>query len=241
MFRKIILFVFFLVIFTSAFNAFGQVQSQTLTTPAQLSTPTIEQIKSKNGPMSDTPTDKTFFTKTLRKNSKGEEVENLQISLSQFSDIYPQGIISGYFGPLTELAVKKFQKKYEIEQVGVVGPKTRTILNQGFDRLLKDEIKTPVPTKTEIAAAGLPPPSDEEKILALRKTDTPVKITEAPQVKDEEKNLTSTKIIPPTSTPIVSGKKTDAGKAAAIAGQASPPPPAEPESKLEPKKIISPL
>ena len=37
---------------------------------------------------------------------------------------------TGYFGSLTEKAVKKFQKKYGIEQVGIVGPKTRAQLHK---------------------------------------------------------------------------------------------------------------
>ncbi len=108
--------------------------------------------------------DQTFFSKILKRGSLGEEVKNLQIFLSQFSDIYPQGIISGYFGPLTETAVKKFQKKYGLEQVGIIGPKTRAILNRGLTRLIKDEARTPVPTKTENLAesTGPPPPAAPE-------------------------------------------------------------------------------
>ncbi len=37
--------------------------------------------------------------------------------------------MSGYFGALTEKAVKKFQAKYGIEAIGIVGPLTRTKLN----------------------------------------------------------------------------------------------------------------
>ena len=102
--------------------------------------------------------DQTFFTTTLKRGSGGEEVKNLQIFLSQFSDIYPQRIVSGYFGPLTDAAVKKFQKKYSLEQVGIVGPKTRSILNRGFSRLLKDEVKTPPPVQGGAAGSTGPPP-----------------------------------------------------------------------------------
>ena len=48
--------------------------------------------------------------------------------------LYPEGIVSGYFGVLTERAVGRFQKRYGIARpgesgYGQVGPKTRAKLN----------------------------------------------------------------------------------------------------------------
>jgi len=48
----------------------------------------------------------------------------------QGADIYPQGIISGYFGSLTKTAVIKFQEKYGISTTGYVGVLTREKINQ---------------------------------------------------------------------------------------------------------------
>lgn len=70
------------------------------------------------------------FTKTLVRGMTGDEVKQLQEFLKQFSDIYPEGLVTGYFGPLTEAAVKRLQEKQNIEPVGIVGPKTRTKLNE---------------------------------------------------------------------------------------------------------------
>ncbi|KPJ56029.1 hypothetical protein AMJ49_05910, partial [Parcubacteria bacterium DG_74_2] len=42
----------------------------------------------------------------------------------------PEGLVTGYFGPLTKNAVKRFQKIAGIEQVGVVGPKTSARINE---------------------------------------------------------------------------------------------------------------
>src|SRR3989344_3533175 len=70
------------------------------------------------------------FTKILRLGVRGDEVTQLQEFLKQFPDIYPQGLVTGYFGPLTESAVKKFQEKNKIESIGVVGPKTISKLNE---------------------------------------------------------------------------------------------------------------
>lgn len=69
------------------------------------------------------------FSQILRRGSSGLQVRSLQEFLKTMPDVYPEGLVSGYFGTLTEKAVKRFQGKYGIEQVGVVGPKTRTKLN----------------------------------------------------------------------------------------------------------------
>lgn len=53
---------------------------------------------------------------TLKKGSKGEEVKVLQSILHLHTD--------GIFGPLTEEAVRQFQKEHNLVQDGVVGPKT---------------------------------------------------------------------------------------------------------------------
>ncbi len=95
-----------------------------------------EQVKNLQAEVSSTKTEleavktELKFTKALRLGATGDEVKQLQEFLKQFPDIYPQGLISGYFGPLTEAAVRKFQEKQGIESVGVVGPKTLSKLNE---------------------------------------------------------------------------------------------------------------
>ncbi len=83
-------------------------------------------------------TAKFLFTGILRKGSKGAQVTALQEFLKKDSLIYPEGIVSGYFGPATERAIQRFQKKYGIVSsgssnttgFGMVGPKTRIKLNE---------------------------------------------------------------------------------------------------------------
>ncbi|MBN2093904.1 MAG: peptidoglycan-binding protein [Candidatus Zambryskibacteria bacterium] len=69
------------------------------------------------------------LTKSLSLGMSNEEVEELQKVLASDPTIYPEGLVTGYFGPLTEKAVKKFQQKYGIEQIGIVGPQTRSALH----------------------------------------------------------------------------------------------------------------
>lgn len=67
------------------------------------------------------------------------EVRCLQKFLkSQGSEIYPQGLITGYFGPMTKAAVIRFQEKYGDEILkpiglekgtGIFGPATRAKIN----------------------------------------------------------------------------------------------------------------
>lgn len=69
------------------------------------------------------------FSITLKRGSTNQDVLRLQEFLKTMPVVYPEGLVTGYFGPLTEKAIKRFQAKYGIEQVGIVGPKTRAQLN----------------------------------------------------------------------------------------------------------------
>ena len=74
------------------------------------------------------------FIKPLYLGLENEDVRNLQKVLSQYPDIYPEALITGYFGQLTKQAVQRLQIKYNIANqsdsaYGYVGPKTRKVLN----------------------------------------------------------------------------------------------------------------
>lgn len=70
------------------------------------------------------------LTAKLQTGSSGENVRLLQQLLATDATIYPEGMITGFFGPLTESAVKRFQSKLKLEQVGVVGPQTLARINE---------------------------------------------------------------------------------------------------------------
>jgi len=73
-----------------------------------------------------------IFTLTLKKGNQGSEVLNLQRALMLDSTVSPLGSITGYFGEITEKAVKDFQRRYDIRITGQVGPLTRDKLNELF-------------------------------------------------------------------------------------------------------------
>jgi peptidoglycan hydrolase-like protein with peptidoglycan-binding domain len=68
--------------------------------------------------------------KHLRVGMSGDDVKTLQELLATDHDIYPEGLITGHFGKLTEKAVRKLQKKLCIDQVGQVGPQTMRRINE---------------------------------------------------------------------------------------------------------------
>lgn len=77
------------------------------------------------------------FSATLQTGMTSPDVVRLQTLLASRPDLYPQGTVSGYFGPLTLAAVEKFQVAYGIATpgasgYGVVGPKTRAKLAEVF-------------------------------------------------------------------------------------------------------------
>lgn len=69
------------------------------------------------------------LVKTLGLGSHGDDVKVLQALLAADSDIYPEGLISGYYGQLTAKAVRRYQAKHGLPQVGIVGPRTLNNLN----------------------------------------------------------------------------------------------------------------
>lgn len=77
------------------------------------------------------------FNKTLKLGDRNDEIKSLQTVLKA-EGVYPEAIISGYFGSLTKRAVAKFQEKYANEILkpygltkgtGIVGTATRAKLN----------------------------------------------------------------------------------------------------------------
>lgn len=80
-----------------------------------------------------------LFKSDLRKGSQGGQVRLLQECLAKDPSLYPDGTVSGVFGPATETAVIKFQEKYSEEILapsqlakgnGIVKTATRTKLNE---------------------------------------------------------------------------------------------------------------
>ncbi len=84
------------------------------------------------------------FNINLKYDKRGDDVRYLQTFLkAQGPKIYPEGIVSGWFGPLTKAAVIRFQEKYAEEILtplglekgtGFVGEMTRAKINEILER-----------------------------------------------------------------------------------------------------------
>ena len=80
----------------------------------------------------------------------GEDVTQLQELLAKDSSLYPEGLVTGFFGELTKQAVGRFQIRHGIlvagdPVLGYVGPKTRAKLNE----LLVQQSITPIGASIE--------------------------------------------------------------------------------------------
>jgi len=129
------------------------------------------------------------LTQTLVRGMFSEEVKELQKFLAQNPEIYPAGLITGYFGALTEQAVKKFQEMNGLPPVGIVGPLTRSLINEAFasggggdnasalptmQATPQESLATPAPTGTEASASTAALTQTSEAVTAATPTTTPV-------------------------------------------------------------------
>lgn len=69
------------------------------------------------------------LNRQLQLGMSGSDVTALQTFLAKDPTIYPQGLITGYYGFLTKAAVSNFQNRNGISAVGRVGPATLPVLN----------------------------------------------------------------------------------------------------------------
>lgn len=72
------------------------------------------------------------FKTELMLDSTGREVRLLQEALATDPEIYPEGVVSGYFGGATKAAVRRFQEKYNLEITGTLNGESRKVLNGIF-------------------------------------------------------------------------------------------------------------
>ena len=88
--------------------------------------------------ISQTQTEVSTLKESLKTNLKmgvsDEDVKKIQEVLASDSSIYPEGLTTGYFGPLTNEALKRFQAKFGLTVTGEINTETRaaldTILNE---------------------------------------------------------------------------------------------------------------
>ncbi len=70
-----------------------------------------------------------MLSRQLQIQMSGSDVSTLQSFLAEDTTIYPQGLVTGYFGFLTKAAVANYQSRNGIDAVGRVGPITLASIN----------------------------------------------------------------------------------------------------------------
>lgn len=65
----------------------------------------------------------------LHEGVQGEDVKSIQELLASDPSIYPAGLKTGYFGPMTVEAIKRFQTKNGLEVTGTITPETKAALD----------------------------------------------------------------------------------------------------------------
>jgi murein L,D-transpeptidase YcbB/YkuD len=68
----------------------------------------------------------------LREGMTDEDVKKIQELLASDSTLYPRGLITGYYGPLTNEAVKRFQERHGLTVTGMVDDETRDYLEEYY-------------------------------------------------------------------------------------------------------------
>jgi len=152
--------------------------------------------------------------KQLRKGMSGDDVKILQELLATDSDIYPDGLITGYFGKLTEKAVRKLQKKLCLEEVGSVGPKTLWKINElltegaGSSGKVPPGLLTAPGIQKKLCATATSTPDTVVPIISeITATSTTATTTQIKWLTNEKAN---SKVWYATATPVVAATPTAA-------------------------------
>ncbi len=105
-------------------------ETSTVTATAQ------ETVQQTGSVVAESSTTANFFTEKMYMGVSGDHVKQLQTFLAKYPDIYPEGLVTGFFWSATYRAIGRFQIKYGVVAsessigYGVVGPKTREKLNE---------------------------------------------------------------------------------------------------------------
>jgi peptidoglycan hydrolase-like protein with peptidoglycan-binding domain len=86
----------------------------------------------------------TVLTDDLSYGATNDSITKIQKLFATDSEIYGDGTISGFFGPKTQDALRRFQVRFGLDPVGVVGPSTKAILEAFMAKYPNDTYPTGV-------------------------------------------------------------------------------------------------
>lgn len=82
------------------------------------------------------------ITRQLQLGMSGSDVSSVQTFLANDRTLYPQGLVTGYYGFLTKSAVSNFQIRNGLPGVGRIGPATLPIINQQMSGMVSVDSTT---------------------------------------------------------------------------------------------------
>jgi hypothetical protein len=89
----------------------------------------IDELRQEQVKLQQSIHENVLLAAELHEGMSSEDVKLLQEMLAADREIYPEGLVTGFYGPRTKEAVMRFQRKHGLEAVGFVGPRTRSLFN----------------------------------------------------------------------------------------------------------------
>ncbi len=68
------------------------------------------------------------LTGNLSYGATSDSISRVQKLLATDAEIYADGTVSGFFGPKTQEALRRFQARFGLDTVGIIGPATKAVL-----------------------------------------------------------------------------------------------------------------
>ncbi|MBI5457118.1 fibronectin type III domain-containing protein [Candidatus Kaiserbacteria bacterium] len=104
----------------------------------------------------------TMLTSSLDFGATGANVMSLQQFLAADASLYPEGIVSGYFGSLTRAAVQRYQCREGIvcsgdaasTGYGRVGPRTLAAINASIGGATTGDVSAPIMSPVAVATTS---------------------------------------------------------------------------------------
>jgi hypothetical protein len=129
--------------------------------------------------------DAAMLYRQLQKGMTGSDVSDLQVFLATDATIYPQGLVTGYFGNLTFSAVSNFQARNGIATVGRVGPITMAAINTQMANGLGDRVSPfigPVAVTSTNTGATINWSTNENSAAIIYYSTSPISMIEGEHV-----------------------------------------------------------
>lgn len=135
MFKKTILVLVFSLMTPIFVHANSSVDAQNLKNiEVILNQINLLQLKVQNLlDVSKVGTNASSTFRVLKNGMRGQDVESLQKILSKDREIYPEGLVTAFFGPATQRAVIRFQEKNGLEKTGQVNLITHNFLQKKIE------------------------------------------------------------------------------------------------------------